>query len=232
VVRLYEQDALLRAAGDTIRPGQLTLTRQLIEACDLPRGASVLDIGCGIGATVDYLSDEFHAFGVDVSSKLLHLGRQRFPSRMLLRASGESLPVADQSLDAVLMECSLSVMLDTDCAIRECWRVLKPGGKLAISDLYVRNPAGVENLRRLTFGSCVRGALTKEDLLSRLGGFDLMLWEDHTQALKAFTAQLIFTYGSFEQFWCSSACASPSLAITQAKPGYCLLIAQRRAFYG
>jgi SAM-dependent methyltransferase len=229
---LYEQDALLRAAGDTIRPGQLTLTRQLIDACDLAYGASVLDVGCGIGATVDYLSAEFRAVGVDMSSKLLHLGRQRFPDRRLLQASGDRLPLADQSVDAVLMECSLSVMPDTDRAIRECWRVLKPGGKLAISDLYVRNSAGVENLRRLTFGSCVRGALPKEDLLSRLGGFDLMLWEDHTQALKAFTAQLIFTYGSFEQFWCSSACVSPSLAITQAKPGYCLLVAQRRASYG
>lgn len=236
-MRLYEQDALIRAAGQTLRPGSLTLTRRLVEACHLQPGAVVLDIGCGLGATVKFLSAQFRAFGIDTSRKLLDQGRGNLPSGTLAQSSGENLPFASLSMDAVFCECSLSVMPDVDRVIAECRRILKLGGKLAISDLYVRVPAGVEGLRSLPLASCLQGAMAKEAIFSTLRqhAFEPVLWEDHTHALKAFTAQLLFAHGSVEQFWCNALAGSSSWmspdqvrqAVAHAKPGYFILIAQR-----
>lgn len=234
-IKLYEQEPLLRAAGDTLRPGHLTLTRRLLEACDLPPGAVVLDIGCGLGATVEVLSAQYRAFGLDISAKLLARGRSARPALSLVRAAGELLPFADQTLDAVFCECCLSIVSSADSVLDECARALKPGGRLVISDLYARDPAGAADLRCLPFVSCLRGAMTQDDLFTRLGqhGFDVILWEDQTNALKAFTAQLLFAHGSIEQFWCSAlgaANADPAQvrrAVAQSKPGYFILIAQR-----
>jgi arsenite methyltransferase len=238
-VRLYEQDALRQIAGETLRPGNLTLTRQLAESCVLPRGAAVLDLGCGPGATVEFLSAQSLAVGLDLSRKLLQQARRRNAALPLIHASADSLPLPDHSLDAIFGECSLSVMADVDRVLRECRRVLKPGGKLALSDLYVRDAAGLERLRRLPFVSCLQGAMTQDEIVARLRhqGFDTLLWEDHTTALKAFTAQILFAHGSLDQFWCSafartSACVDPAQvrqAVMQSKPGYFILIAQRSA---
>jgi len=236
-VRLYEQETLIQAVGGTLRPGSLALTRRLEAACNLPPGAAVLDLGCGMGATVSELAARHRALGIDISSKLLGRGRREHPALDLLQASGEHIPLAARSLDAIFCECVLSVVANADRALSECARVLKPGGKLALSDLYVRVPAGVDGLRSLPFISCLRGAMTQDALGASLrqAGFEIVLWEDHTDALKAFTAQLLFAHGSWEGFWCTATNARPGQvrqAVTGARPGYFMLVAERRTTDG
>ncbi len=231
--RVYEQAVLREAMGDVIRPGGLALTDRALALCQLPAGAQVLDVGCGPGATVEHLIAQHRlaAFGLDASALLLQSGRCRNTALPLLQAQGEYLPIADGKLDAIIAECSLSVMADVDRALAEFGRVIKDNGRLILSDVYARNPAGIPVLRRMPLTSCLCGALAREQIADKLraAGLDIILWEDHSDALKHLLGQLILSFGSIQQFW---QCTTPTdedvdiyQIIRQVKPGYYLLIA-------
>lgn len=232
-VRVYEQPPLRQVAGETLRPGGLELTERALSLCSLPPGSRVLDVGCGTGATVEHLavSHRLSAIGVDPSARFLQEGRGTNPH--LLQAPGERLPLSSGSVDAVLAECTLSLMADLDRALAECHRVLRPQGLLAVTDLYARQPAGAAALHRLPLCSCLSGALPQEELVARLQaqGFEVLLWEDHSAALKQFTAQLIMAHGSLDRFWRQmvppgAGVAQIGPAIAAARPGYFLLVAR------
>jgi SAM-dependent methyltransferase len=152
----------------------------------------------------------------------------------LVRAAGQMLPFPDESADGVFAECSLSVMNDPGRALDEFQRVLRTGGKLILSDVYARNPEGAVQLKGIPLECCLRGAFRKEELLGKLTNshFRIDLWEDHSELLARFAAQLIFCYGSMDQFWLRSSAGSVNAeeiqrAVAAAKPGYFLLIAQK-----
>lgn len=234
-IRLYERPALREAAGDVIRPGGLTLTDRALGLCRLRARSTILDVGCGPAVTVEHACAalDYHAIGLDPSSVLLQSGRRRNAAIPLIQARGQGLPIADHCLDAILAECSLSLMGNVDHALIEFRRVLRPGGYLVVSDIYARDPGGTAALRRLSIDSCLRSALPQAEIVDRVQaqGFQIGLWEDHTHALKSFAAQLIWSNGSLAQFWCRAASGrvdpqAAQHAIAQAKPGYYLLIAQ------
>lgn len=222
--------------GGVIRPGGLALTDRALACCSLQSGARVLDVGCGAGATVEYLGRQgLVVAGVDASAQFFRSGCQRNGELLLTQARGERLPLSGGIMDAVLAECSLSVMEQVDQALAEFFRVLKPGGKLVISDLYFRRAEGAFDLRRLPLTGCLAGARSREELAAHLDarGFRTLLWEDHSVALRQLAAQLIMAGSSVERFWCETSCAGVRLdpqelnrAISAAKPGYFLLIAE------
>jgi ubiquinone/menaquinone biosynthesis C-methylase UbiE len=234
-VRLYAQSPLLEVAGDTIRPGGLALTDRALEFCALPLGARVLDVGCGPAASIEHLrgKHQLTAIGLDPSEVLLRSGRRRDPGSPLIQSPGEWLPIVDDQFDAVLTECSLSVMKDSNRALAEFWRVLRSSGYLILSDIYARNPAGTDALRYLPIDSCLCGARSQSEIIDRVeaAGFKVVLWEDHTKALNVFAAQLIWTNGTLPQFWCRATSRTDATdiqtAIARSRPGYYLLIAQK-----
>lgn len=233
-IHLYEQTTLFEGVGEAIRPGGMALTDHALSLCDLPAGSRLLDVGCGPGSAMAYLNDhyDYRVFGCDPSAQLLKAASYR-GVRSVVQAMGESLPFTDGQLDAVLTECSLSVMQNADAALQEFARILRPAGYLILNDFYVRNPDGMAAMRCLPVDSCLGGALPQAEIIQRVEryGFRLMTWEDHTDALRVFTAQLIWQHGSLQQFWCRASSYANSTqvqnAISQAKPGYFLLIAQK-----
>lgn len=226
---VYEQPALREALGDVLRPGGLALTDEALAACALRPAARVLDVGCGAGATVAHLRDRGLAVvGIDASAVLLAGGRGRRPVLPLALARGDRLPAGDGALDAVLAECSLSVMADVDAALAEFRRVLKPDGRLMLADLYLRTSNGRPRPRERQPVSCLRGALTRaqiEEMLAKQG-FDLLIWQDRSDALKALAARLILAGIPLAQFW-GGACGDAAGALANLKPGYYWLIATR-----
>lgn len=231
-VRGYAHTPLGEVAGDTIRPGGLALTDRALEFCALPIGSRVLDVGCGLAAAVGHLrvKHQLNAVGLDPSETLLRAGRRRDPSVRLIQAPGEWLPIADDHFDAVLAECSLSVMVNPDRAVDEFWRVLRSGGYVILSDVYARPPAGVDVLQGLTIDSCLCGAISQAETIDRVetAGFKVVQWEDHTPALNVYAAHMIWSNGSLPQFW-SCAAAGVQSPLAQARLGYYLLVAQKIA---
>jgi ubiquinone/menaquinone biosynthesis C-methylase UbiE len=224
-----------QAMGETLRPGGLILTERALDFCALPLGAWVLDVGCGTGATVQYLQNcGYRAGGVDLSALLLQAGRQRSSALSFIQADGAHLPLAKGQADAILAECSLSVFGEADVALAEFCRLLRRGGYLVMSDLYARNPAGLAALQALPLASCLSGAMSQMDWVARLAasGFDLMVWEDHSELLRRLAGQLVMTHGSLAGFWrCTTTggidALDMQLAISKARPGYFLLIAKK-----
>ncbi|XER11914.1 2-methoxy-6-polyprenyl-1,4-benzoquinol methylase, mitochondrial [Sporomusa aerivorans] len=198
-------------------PGELALTRRLIELCSFVPGAKVLDVGCGTGATMRYIHSvcRLETIGIDSSAERLNEARMCSPGLTFIQASGESLPFAPAMFDGVLAECSLSVMQDVGLALQEISRVLVPGGKMAITDLYLADSdssAGYLNKKQ------------QQTILRELG-FTSLVWEDQSAFLREFVARYIMEHGSMEELW--------QCVVTSGKKiGYFLLVAEKKATKG
>jgi len=234
VKSMYESGVLSRVTGGPLRPGGEDLTGRMLILCALPVNALILDLGCGTGSTVEILLKAgFRAVGLDRSELLLQTGKMSTPSLSLLCGWSRSLPFASGQVDAVLAECSLSAMSDLDAALAESWRVLRPGGRMAVSDVYARDPAGVPNLRALPPGCGLRDAMTQSDLAEKFQehGFEILAWEDHSETLKTLATQMVLAHGSMSEFWSKSAPQSDpfdlQIAISRASLGYYLLAARK-----
>jgi SAM-dependent methyltransferase len=162
-----------------MRPGGLDLTKQLLGLRSLRAGARALDVGCGDGRTVDYLNREagLEAWGVDAECR----GGER-----LVAGRAESLPFETASFDAVIFECSLSVVADPDAALREAARVLKDDGAAYLADLYI--PEGAAEFPGLPWRIEKR-----ETLAARFAaaGFLLRCFEDRSADLRSWWAGLL-----------------------------------------
>jgi arsenite methyltransferase len=228
---LYESEQLREVTGPTIRPGGLALTERTMEFCRFPVGSRLLDVGCGNGATVEYLRNHYQldACGLDISSLLLGEGKSRDPELPLLRACGESLPFASGSLDGILCECVLSLLSEPVSALHEFNRVLGPNGMLIVSDVYLRGEGEEYTLQEGALDGCLKGARSASFTETMLwdAGFEILLWEDHTPLLKELAARLVLAHGSAEALWgwMKDTVCSPTLAAL--RPGYYLLVARK-----
>ena len=107
-------------------PGGLDHTRRMLALAALPAGASVLDLGAGAGESVRLLRElGFDARGLDLSPR----------SPLVEKGDLLAVPCPDGSFDAVLSQCAFFLTGDVPGALREARRLLKPGGKLLLSDL-------------------------------------------------------------------------------------------------
>lgn len=236
--QVYERREFFDLTGGVFRPGGFVLTDRAVTLCAFNPGARVLDVGCGAGATVEHLITRHHldAVGVDISGPLLEYGRRSRPGLPLLQASGEELPFPDGKAEGILTECSLSVMENTELALQEFFRVLQKGGRLAISDVYIRNPEGSKILGGPPSTGCLAGALPLEELIRKVchSGFEIVLWEDHSRLLAEFVGRLILAGASPDTLWGMASCGNCGCTdiremIKTVRPGYLLLIARKAA---
>ncbi|WP_421899345.1 DVU_1556 family methyltransferase [Maridesulfovibrio sp.] len=210
---LWEKSILRDTAGNTLRPGGFSLTDRAITLTGLPVNSRVLDVGCGLGATVNHLRTKhgFKACGMDYSPRQL----ADAPADLLLtRADGSELPFADSSFDAIFCECVLSLMPDKEQTISEFKRVLTKGGKLIISDLYQRKNGQFQ----CPDGSCASSPLylKRIEQILKENGMHITTIEDYSRLLVELAAKLVFAgekIPSRGQNCCD-------------RPGYMLMIAE------
>jgi SAM-dependent methyltransferase len=213
-VPLWEQPALRVAAGDTLRPGGFRLTDRAAAHIGLRPGHRVLDVGCGLGATVNRLRSRYgaRAYGVEPSPNQL---TRAAPGARLIQADAQRLPFGDAAFDAVFCECALSLLPAPERGLEEAHRVLLPHGFLIISDLHARDDARPEA------GSCAQRAipLAATRAMVQACGFDVVLLEDHSILLKELAARLILADDGGS---CACGCREGR------QLGYYLMIAQKR----
>ncbi len=153
----YERADVRRLLGDSFHPGGMALTLQLARALDLKPAHRILDVACGNGTSLRAILTEWPvtAVGLDVAAR---------PSRddrlELLPGDSHRIPADDTSFDAVLCECALSTFADQPGALAEMRRVLKPGGRLGVSDMVLEGEVP-ESLRDWVHtGTCLARAMT------------------------------------------------------------------------
>ena len=202
---LYQQTPFRSAAGAEFRPGGLDLTEELAAECGLMQGQRVLDLGCGVGSTASYLARRWgvSVVGLDSSVGFIEEAESRDPGVTWTLGRAEEIPYGDGSFDAVFCECFLSTLDDPSRVLGEIRRVLRADGRLAVTDMYLRNPGNAPSLIGLPAASCLRRAGCREAVVSTLerADFSVRVWRDRSDALKAFTASMVFAYGSLARFW-------------------------------
>lgn len=230
---LHESASLRAVTGTLLRPGGFRLTERGISFCGFSPSATIVDVGCGAGASVAYLREKFQCtvLGLDSSEDLLRENRRTGKSPLAL-ARAEELPVSHDVCDGILCECVLSLLPEPQRALSEFIRVLRPGGHLILSDLYNRCPENTDTPCSDSSDSPLRNRSTLESLVIA-AGFELLVWEDHTRYLKELAAQLIISQ-DFSPDLCDffAACGlgaggSPARR-TPPGPGYFLLVAKKK----
>lgn len=233
IKNVYEDNNLRCVTGETIRPGGFFLTKRALELTDIRENMKVLDIGCGIGATVNYLKTEHNikSCGLDLSQKLIDIGKEKY-NISLIKGQGESLPFKDNSFHGVFAECTLSLMKDSEKTLVQAYRVLKNEGYLIITDVNAENVEYIPELKRSNVGSCLRNLFDLEVLTSLVEkiGFKIVVIEDWTPLLTKLMVEIVFEYGSMAKFWSTVTCNDCSdfkEKLKQCKAQYFLMICQK-----
>lgn len=152
---------------------------------ELKAGEIVLDLGSGGGIDVllsaRRVGPTGKAYGLDMTDEMLALARENqrksgVQNVEFLRGEIEHIPLPDNSVDVVISNCVINLSADKDAVLREAFRVLKPGGRFAVSDVVVRGtdvPPEVRKNMELWIG-CVAGALEEGEYRRKLAaaGFD------------------------------------------------------------
>ena len=147
-------------------------------------GETVLDLGSGGGIDVllsaKRVGPAGKAYGLDMTDDMLALARenQRKAGTInveFLKGEIENIPLPENSVDVVISNCVINLSTDKDGVLREAFRVLRPGGRFAVSDVVVRGevPADVRRSVELWVG-CVAGALEESEYRAKLAaaGFE------------------------------------------------------------
>ena len=176
----------------------------------LRSGETVVDLGSGGGLDVFLAADKVgptgKAIGIDMTDEMLDLARRNSAGRSNVefhKATIDKLPLADASVDCVISNCVINLASDKPAVFREIARVLKPGGRLAVSDIALKQPLPPEIGNDLmAYVGCIAGAIMIDDYRSGLtaAGFDAVQIIDSGSDLNA--------YAKVEG---QSGCCSPSM---------------------
>ena len=151
---------------------------------NLKPGETVLDLGSGGGIDVllsaKRVGPTGKAYGLDMTDEMLALARENqrkagIDNVEFLKGEIENIPLPDNSVDVIISNCVINLSGNKDLVFEEAFRVLRPGGRLAVSDVVVRGdvPAGVRRSMELWVG-CIAGALRDDEYAAKLAaaGFD------------------------------------------------------------
>ncbi|MEO5744669.1 MAG: arsenite methyltransferase [Terracoccus sp.] len=145
---------------------------------DLREGETVLDLGSGGGIDVllsaRRVGPTGHAFGVDMTDEMLALAESNRAASgvsnvQFLKGTIESVPLPDAAVDVVISNCVINLSTDKPAVLAEMFRVLKPGGRIGVSDVVAEDhltPA--DRAERGTYVGCIAGALSREEYLTGL----------------------------------------------------------------
>ena len=145
---------------------------------ELKQGEIVLDLGSGGGIDVllsaRRVGPSGRAYGLDMTDEMLALARENqrkagADNVEFLKGEIEHIPLPDNSVDVIISNCVINLSADKDQVIREAFRVLKPGGRFAVSDVVTRGQVPAE-LRRdmLLWVGCIAGALEEDEYKTKL----------------------------------------------------------------
>lgn len=152
----------------------------------LQPGEVVLDLGSGGGIDVILSAKRVgptgKAYGLDMTDEMLALARENqkkagIENVEFLKGAMENIPLPDNTVDVIISNCAINLSGDKDRVLREVFRVLKPGGRFAVSDVVVRGevPTNIRKSMELWVG-CIAGALEEYDYRDKLyaAGFELV----------------------------------------------------------
>jgi arsenite methyltransferase len=145
---------------------------------ELKPGETVLDLGSGGGIDVllsaKRVGPAGKAYGLDMTDEMLNLARENkkrsgIENVEFLKGEIEAIPLPDNSVDVIISNCVINLSADKDKVLREAFRVLKPGGRFAVSDVVTKGEMLPEIREKvLLWVGCIAGALEENEYRSKL----------------------------------------------------------------
>lgn len=189
----YQIDAVRELLGDIFHPGGLALTRHLGEVIGLSQGDHVLDVACERGTSAVHLAERFgcHVTGLDCEARNIVAAHSMAEERgvsiltTFRQGNAKGLPFDDETFDAVISECSFCTFPDKVQAAAEMARVMRPGGRLGLTDVTASGPLPDDVQTLLSWIACIAGAGTAGGYVETLkgAGFTDFTVEDQHDAL-------------------------------------------------
>ncbi|MGH9784244.1 MAG: class I SAM-dependent methyltransferase [Terriglobia bacterium] len=190
---VYQSDFVRMLLGDSFHPGGLRLTERLGELLELGPGRRVLDVASGKGESAIFLAKHFGCevvgvdFGAENISEASERARVAGVERLATFRQGdaEQLDLPDASFDAVICECAFCTFPNKPSAAGQFFRVLKPGGRVGLSDLTRSGALPPELDSLLAWIACIADARPVEEYANYLAGAGLgcVRVEPHDEAL-------------------------------------------------
>lgn len=196
----YDSDAAKLLLGDSLHPGGLELTERLGRILNLGPTTRVLDAAAGRGTTALALATQFgcEVVGLDYSRRNTEAAKRDARKRGLSEqvtfccGDAERLPFCDGSFDAIVCECALCTFPHKHSAAAEFARVLRPGGRVGLSDLTRQGTLPPELESLVAWIACIADAqsLAGYTALLTAAGLKIMTTEEHNGALLEFVSQI------------------------------------------
>jgi len=156
---------------------------------ELHPGETVLDLGSGAGIDVLLSARRVgaggHAYGVDMTDEMLAVAKANqdkagVANATFLKGTIEAIPLPDASVDVIISNCVINLAADKAAVMREAFRVLRPGGRLAVADMVAVEALPAEAKRELDlWAGCVSGTITRAEYGAALrdAGFEEITFE-------------------------------------------------------
>ncbi len=247
----YSGDVVAMVLGESYHPGGLALTRTLVEHLGLTPGKRILDVATGRGTTARLIAAEHpvEVDGVDLSeSNVAHATEAAATTNLAARlrfhtGDAERLPFADATFDAAVCECAFCTFPDKPRAARELARVLRPGGRLGITDVTIAPPGLSGDLAGLAgWVACLADARPLEEYgeILAAAGVRTVHTERHDDALARMVEEIdarlralrmmrtaIPALADVDVDRALALCAQAAAAVEQGVAGYALLVGVR-----
>jgi arsenite methyltransferase len=192
----YEQDWVREILDENFHPGGEDLTWRSVNEMALPANSHVADLGCGTGSSALMMVKDFPFRVTGVDRSALNIDRARERAReagpvkgrlQFLSSDAAVLPFQDGELDAILAECSFSLITDQFAALEEFRRVLRPGGLFAISDMAVQGALPADIADVIAPWTCLLNAHDEKAYRAMFEqhGFELFSFTDESDGLNS-----------------------------------------------
>lgn len=247
----YGSDVVAMLLGDAYHPGGLTLTRHLADQLTITPGDRILDVASGRGTTAMMLASDYgvRVDGVDLSTGNVALAQGAAAAAgvcatvVFSAGDAENLPYPDALFDALICECALCTFPDKPTAAAEFARVLRPGGRVGITDVVADQARLPDELTGLTaWVACIADARPLEEYATILteAGLRTTHTSTHDMAISRMIDQIEARLGvvrmtararaealgiDFTQ--APSILAAARAAVADGVLGYAMLVAQK-----
>ncbi|MGM9530638.1 class I SAM-dependent methyltransferase [Intestinibacter sp.] len=169
--------------------GGLYLIDEILDKYHLDKNAKVLDIGCGSGSAVSFLSKKgLDAIGIDISEDIINEGKSKYGDINLVVMDAHSMDFEKNYFDIISIECSLSIMDNSRLVLASCREILKEKGIILLGDFFFKDNTDKNKAYTLDYWYKLC-----EDM-----GFEVVDFKDQSKNWRNYIGKVLWEYGSLE----------------------------------